>query len=134
MCYLGVRNIWYSTKSVFVLSQKTFCLPQPIWKECFLNKRWKGNGRNHPHSFWNCFRGKVQVHCALSIFIISTFDAHTYLNCVSAYNPASEFMYFISYHNLNEKGIFLLLKFINSTTDLFYNLIYLSHSFLLSSL
>ena len=79
--------------------------------------------------FWNCFRGKVQVHCALSIFIISTFDAHTYLNCVSAYNPASEFMYFISYHNLNEKGIFLLLKFINSTTDLFYNLIYLSHSF-----
>ena len=60
--------------------------------------------------FWNCFRGKVQVHFALSIFIISTFEAHTYLNCVSAYNPASEFMYFISYHNLNEKRYFSLVE------------------------
>ena len=57
LCYLGVQNICYSTKSDFVLSQKTFCLPQPIWKECFLNKRWKGNGRNHPHSFLELFQG-----------------------------------------------------------------------------
>ena len=51
-----LRNAFISTKSVFCPIPNL--LPSlPIWKECFLNKRWEGNGRHHLYSFFELFQG-----------------------------------------------------------------------------